>query len=358
MNDKKNRILSYDVLRIVGAAFVLLTHISAYIIIYYENGTHDEWISGNVIQLLVYAANPIFVMLSGALLLQEKRSNEGFAFYKRSLVPIVILTIGWVVFYAFFYAVILPLLENRTPDFQIFLNYCFQLKGSDYPHLWYLYMLIGLYLIIPILRIFAKKENIQYILIFILISVIAQFIPEFITPLCPNESFKPGGFVKLFYLQPFMGYTTYLLLGWLIVNYELKKQVRIGLYFLAVLFGIINFIGLKSGFIVRDAIFNALSIASLIWGAAVFIAIYYLFRDKETRNRIAGEVAKLSFGVYALHILFLELFVRFILPYERFVPQVPVLYIAVAFFCVGGVSLLVSFFLSRIRGLNGIIRYK
>ena len=358
MNNNKSRILSYDVLRIVGAASVMLIHISAYLIIYFKNGTHNEWMSGNAIQLLLNAGNPIFVMLSGALLLQEKRSTEGLAFYKKSLIPIVILTIGWTVFYAFFYAVVLPLLENKSPDFQIFLDYCLQLKGSDYPHLWYLYMLIGLYLIIPILRIIAKKENVKYILIFVLISIIAQFIPEFINPFFPQEGFKPGDYVNLFYLQPFTGYTTYLLLGWLIVNFEIKKPVRTGLYFSAISFGILNFIGLKSGFIKRIAIFNSLSIASLLWGVAVFMAIYYLFRDKTAKTQIIGEVAKLSFGEYALHVLFLELFVRFILPYEQFAPQKPVLYIFIAFTCISIVSLLVSFILSRIHGLNVIIRYK
>lgn len=357
-NNKKNRILSFDMLRIVGAVSVLLTHISAYIIIFFEKGIHYEWISGNTVQLLVYEANPIFLMLSGALLLQEKRSKEGLTFYKRSLMPAVILTIGWVSFYGLFYAVILPLLENRSPDFQIFLDYFFKLKGSDYPHLWYMYMLIGLYLTIPILRLIVKKENIKYILIFVLISVIAQFIPEFIDPYFPNDGFKPGNYVKLFHLQPFMGQTAYLLLGWFIVNFEIKKPVRIGIYSLAVLFGAINFIGLKEGFIVRDSIFNGLSIASLLWGVAVFMAIYYFFRDKTAKTRIAGELAKLSFGVYALHVLFLELFVRFILPYDSFVPQEPVLYIAVAFVCICGISLLISFLMSRIRGLKAIIRYK
>ena len=358
MNNKESRILSYDVLRIVGAASVLLIHISAYLIIYFKNGTHNEWMSGNAIQLLSNAANPIFVMLSGALLLQENRSNEGLAFYKKSWIPIVILTIGWTVFYAFFYAVVLPVLENQSPDFRIFVNYCFQMEGSDYPHLWYLYMLIGLYLIIPILRIIAKKENIKYILIFVLISIIAQFIPEFINPFFPKDCIKPGDYVSLFYLQPFLGYTTYLLLGWLIVNYEIKKPARIGLYFSAISFGIFNFIGLKLGFIKRIAIFSALSIASMLWGVAVFMAIYYLFRGKTTKTRIIEEMAKLSFGEYALHVLFLELFVRFILPYEQFVWKEPVLYIVVAFTCISVVSLLVSFILSRIHKLNVIIRYK
>lgn len=358
MNKKSTRILSYDVLRIVGAAFVLLTHISAYLIINFPYGMHSEWMSGNATQLLVYAANPIFLMISGALLLQEKRSDEGLAFYKRSWIPLIILTIGWSLFYAVFYAVILPLLENKSPDFQIFLEYCFRMQGSDYPHLWYLYMLIGLYLLIPILRLFVKKENVKYILIFILVSVIAQFIPEYINLFFSNDMIKPMEFVKLFYLQPFMGYTTYLLLGWLVVSYEVKKPIRMGIYFSAVLFGIINFIGLKFGFIERDAIFNSFSISSVVWGMAVFMMIYYFFRDKTVKNRVVGELGKLTFGVYILHILFLELFVRFILPYERFTPQKPILYTAITFIAVGGVSLLVSFFLSRIGRLNVIIRYK
>ena len=42
-------------------------------------------------------------------------------------------------------------------------------------------MIIGLYLIVPILRLFVKRENKRYILYFILLSVVFNYIPSFLS---------------------------------------------------------------------------------------------------------------------------------------------------------------------------------
>lgn len=54
-------------------------------------------------------------------------------------------------------------------------------SNKIYYHLWYLYMLIGLYLIIPFIRNFIGKEELKlYIIIFLSFSFI-KIIPVLLT---------------------------------------------------------------------------------------------------------------------------------------------------------------------------------
>ena len=58
-------------------------------------------------------------------------------------------------------------------------DYILNFSGTLYPHIWYMYMIIGLYLITPVLRLFVKRENSKYILYFIILSVCANYVPAF-----------------------------------------------------------------------------------------------------------------------------------------------------------------------------------
>ena len=65
----KNRIYYLDILRVIACLFVILIHSSAQYVI--ENvGSLNFW-TGNIIDGLSRVAVPIFVMISGALLLDK-----------------------------------------------------------------------------------------------------------------------------------------------------------------------------------------------------------------------------------------------------------------------------------------------
>lgn len=355
---KNNRILSYDVLRVFAIILVLLTHITAYLIINFKEAPGNVWVISNFIQFVAMAGIPIFVMLSGALLLNENKKFDTKTFYKKSFLFLIVLTVFWMVIYALFYAAILPYFLNEPISMRAFVMYLISFAGSDYPHLWYMYMVIGLYLLIPVLRLFVKKENKKYILLLIFAAIIAQFIPNYLNFLTTGLDVSLTQFVDLFYLQPLMGYLAYLFIGWYLTTFEISKRNRALIYIGAIAIFTISFIALLLGFKMRGATLNGLSVSSLLWGSAIFLLVTKLCGDKKNNSPILTDMSKLVFGVYIIHVVFLEAFLRFILPYEQFTLQNPILYIIIAFLFVGILSYLVVFVVSKIPYLKKIFYIK
>ena len=72
MATKNKWYLSYDILRIAALLAVISVHISAFFVLKYEPNTM-EFITENIFNALSGFAVPVFIMLSGALLLNEDK---------------------------------------------------------------------------------------------------------------------------------------------------------------------------------------------------------------------------------------------------------------------------------------------
>lgn len=151
---------SFDLMKVFSVFLIILTHVSAPFVIYFQPNS-NEFIAGNILDALSRVGVPLFVMITGALWLDENRSFFIKDFFKKYVLKFACLLIVWSVIYAFFYMS----LEKVS-----FWEYVLTFKGTDNPHLWYLYMLLGVYLTTPVLRLFVKKENAPYILYMIVLG--------------------------------------------------------------------------------------------------------------------------------------------------------------------------------------------
>ena len=100
---------------------------------------------GNLFNGLSRAGVPMFLLLTGALLLDEERPFDAKRFYKTSFLSMALLFLFWLVFYAAWRAFGLPLLRGKSADPGHFWEYLLTLKGL-YPQLWNLFMLLCWYL--------------------------------------------------------------------------------------------------------------------------------------------------------------------------------------------------------------------
>ena len=152
----KNRNYSLDLLRVIACYLVIQQHASEF---YYigEGGTvvtgsNTFWIG--IITTLCRSSVPLFVMLSGFLLLpmQDKIST----FFRKRFTRIVYPFIAWCVLYAGYYVL------SRGDSFsQMALNILHIPVnfGCEIGHLWYIYMLIGLYLVTPIISPWLQQAS-------------------------------------------------------------------------------------------------------------------------------------------------------------------------------------------------------
>ena len=78
MNHTKRK-LAYDVIRIIGCALVVLVHVSGSV---YESSRlgGSDFMIGNIYNVMGIVGVPLFVMLSGALLLHSGREISTGAF--------------------------------------------------------------------------------------------------------------------------------------------------------------------------------------------------------------------------------------------------------------------------------------
>ncbi len=305
-----NRIFAFDVLRIIAIFCVITIHTIGGFVSGPYSVNSMEFILGNIFVSFARIGVPIFVMLSGALMLNEEKQVSTKKLLKRSC-QLFLVFLVWSIFYALFHKIVLPLYEGESIVLNDFLSACIQ----GHYHLWYLPMIIGLYLLTPILRLFVKKENSKYILYLILLGLIFQFFSFDLNYLIEKITGKSvvSGYFNKFQLSAVKGYITYYLIGWYIVNIPLKKSFRKILYALGILCTLFIVLGMQ--FISTNEnkaygfFYTETSLHVLIYAVAVFVFVYYLLQQKENPKcaTFIQQMANLTLGVYLLHVLILEI---------------------------------------------------
>jgi surface polysaccharide O-acyltransferase-like enzyme len=157
------------------------------------------WWNATLYQSIAITGVPLFVMLSGALLLQPSKTDEPI----RVLLKKRLSRIG----YAFaFWTVIYFAWSYFADHTQITLHYIIQslLSEGAYPHFWFLYIIAGLYIITPILRVIvahADRKILRYLLVLWFIGTALVPLFQLITGFSVNGNlFLFGGYIGYFIL--------------------------------------------------------------------------------------------------------------------------------------------------------------
>lgn len=147
---RKDRIVYLDVLRCLACLAVVLLHSSSA----YATDTFGtaNFYGGNIIGSLTRFAVPVFVMVSGALMLDENRETNGKKLLRR-FIRLGVFFVFWSIAYAVLFQLLIPLLEKREISVSALL---LALINGHY-HLWFIPMILGLYAITPLLRLWVKR---------------------------------------------------------------------------------------------------------------------------------------------------------------------------------------------------------
>ena len=332
---------SLDIIKTVAIITVLMTHISASFVILFPVSS-PEFIWGNIIDSLSRIGVPLFVMVSGALFLDEDKPFDAKSFFRKHLLKMVVLLVIWSIVYGIFYSMVSGV---------GILDYIFNFAGTLYPHIWYMYMIIGLYLITPVLRLFVKRENSKYILYFIILSVCGNFIPSFLGIFKNIFGFTVANYSSRLYLNFASGYTTYFLLGWYITNVDIKKKAKnilIGLGGMGLILMIVLTQAFESSIPASyQFTYDSLSILPFVYSLGSFLLLYR--KENTQKNRRAFRfISKYTFGIYMLHIIFLEIFMNYILPYSPSTFITPLLYMVLLFVEIGAPSVIFSYLIEKV----------
>ncbi|MBR2289899.1 MAG: acyltransferase family protein [Clostridia bacterium] len=292
----KTRENNYDLLRILSMLGVILIHISAT----YLNNAAKVFAAGvasNNYTLVLSIFNcigrfgvPCFLMLSGVFLLNNEKNKDFKYFYKNAFNKILLPTFIFTIFYVLYQLpgcfigedkAILPLIKKV-------------ITGEPFYHMWYMYMLVGVYLLVPfIIRIkdeIGEKDFKRLAIIFLPVAVVCLWTTKFKLNWNIGRSFL---------------YSSYLMIGYVIANASKeKKKAKLWLFLILGIIVELIMAYLVNGFTRKGVLSSDLeypvqgnsSPLSMFAGVFFFIAFANL-NVKHDFSKLSG----LTFYIYLFH---------------------------------------------------------
>lgn len=295
----KTRLVWADVLRIIAIYLVIVVHTSL--------PPESPWDIQHIWPFLLSStiANtcvPLFVMLSGALLLSKKETYR--LFFKKRIMKVVIPWIVWTFLYMFINYQFHDYRPTTLSEWKYFFERTFLSE------LWFIPMIVSLYLLTPLLRLIIphlKKTDKWYLVLswFVWVSVL-PFLHA--SPAFPNPS--TGGLLALA-----LFYAGYFFLGHFLVtlNYFKKKLgLPLGIIGLGIILTCIEVAFLKD---IKEynSVYNYFAPNIVITSIGMFLIIYHLFTYRLVNvtlrlKKLLILVSNASLGIYIVHGLVKELF--------------------------------------------------
>lgn len=142
-----------DAMRVLGAVAVVVIHVASEPVADFGRIARlDWWLSAAAYTACRWAV-PLFIMLSGALLLDPSKDEPIGVFYRRRLWRVGVPTVVWSALYLWWRA----WYQGKPTDLDYILGSL--AAGAPYAHLYFLYLLTGLYLVTPFLRLFLRQAD-------------------------------------------------------------------------------------------------------------------------------------------------------------------------------------------------------
>lgn len=141
-----------DLLRIVACVMVIIIHVSSpYVAMYKEIGGKYFDI-GNFWDSFSRPAVPIFLLLAGRYAISNEKNIEISYYYKKIFKTIYIPTLIYsFLYFGYLYLIIAIKCILTSERIDKLSPIKMWIGGEPFYHMWYLYMVIGLYLLVPFL---------------------------------------------------------------------------------------------------------------------------------------------------------------------------------------------------------------
>lgn len=328
MTTERKNIGWIDLLRVLACFLVVFAHSSDAFVAQFDNN-RASFLTGVFSGSFVRSCVPLFVMMTGVLLLPVKADLA--AFYRkrigRILVPLIFWSVVTPVLFFLYFTYVSPDTQNPliTPSQGIdslwvkLYTFIFNFNFDTVP-MWYLYMLIGLYFIMPILSHWLQQASRKEIKLVLMLWGISLFIPylKMAAPLLGYQgNYGNMGlwgvcdwndYGTFYYVSGFIGY---LLLAYYLVKYPLdwswKKMLAVTIPMFLVGYAVTSY-----GYVLTQNVFPGnYAYLEIVWyfaGINVFMMTFPVFviirKIKIPSLPCLSHLASLTFGIYLCHYVF------------------------------------------------------
>ncbi|MGN6397689.1 MAG: acyltransferase [Mucilaginibacter sp.] len=299
-----------DMIRVISCYMVIQAHAGEFFFI--GNGgkitnTADAYWVGWYNPVCITSV-PLFVMISGFFLFPVTNIP---AFLKKRFSRILIPFVLWCIFYALYYYAkgYVDLKTTLTNIANIPVNY-----GAEVGHLWFVYMLLGIYLFAPILSPWiesANRRSMEYYLVLWAVSLCIPYI-HLLTPGLWGETFW-NRTPMLYYFSGFLGYVV-------LANYIKRFHMapKRWNYIVGIILLVAGYAITTAGFISRLQTEQYINKLALTWGfetiniAMMTTGAFLMLKNIQITNpdspfaKLLIDIAAKSYGIYLAHILILN----------------------------------------------------
>lgn len=306
--------LYIDILRIIACFSVIMLHASA-----------QPWYSlpvdgtgfkiANSYDALFRFGVPVFVMISGALFLAPDREITIKKLYRHNILRLAVLYVFWSCLYG--------LMDCRGFDpAGIGRKDVLREMILGRYHLWFLPMILGIYVLLPILKVWinhASKKNIEY---FLLLFFLCQILCETIRAIYSSN--MTDYVLNLFQPEMVCSYLGYFVLGYYLVHIGVEKKWHKVIYGGALAGGVLNvllgnFLAERAGE-PTGAIYDSFGIFTALISVALMIWAKETFSRKKCGKKMEAVIRELSaatLGIYVMHVGLIEILEKYGIDSQR-----------------------------------------
>ena len=281
----ENRNSNFDIVRTIAIFMVICIHSLGLVNEALTTGDEEARVT-NAVMTIVYGGVPLFVMLSGALLLGKEEPIS--AFFRKRMVRLLWPFLFWSVVVC---AILYWQEDGRSLSGYATSLFTGLVTGGVHGIYWYVYMIIGLYLVTPFLRkiVHHSDKGYLYYLIGLLLSIItvSKYFPDV-------ELFSRWNSANVEMLS-------YFVIGYAIVEYFKTCEWSV-----KVVFGC--FILLYSLRVVSVYFQWTTPLLDMM----LYISLFCLLVTVKLpmRLQVGGKIAHMSYGIYLSHFMLISAFLK------------------------------------------------
>lgn len=303
----KTRIEYFDGLRVVACLMVITIHVFGFIAGHYAPLSTSTKVLDAVIVSFSRAGVSLFFMISGALMIKNDRNESISYVFKHRFLKLVKLII---------LASTLYLIGSMIYDHRQFNSFKEILNGytnNEFTHaMWFLYMLAGLYLCVPLL-VALKNKSEKYLVYLVVLVFFNVYVRELFAYV-----FNIEFIIEIPMATAFLGV---FILGYLLNKWHLDKRttnVLTSLWAISLLIMIfVTYVKSVERNQLDDGLWENYNLLTLFMSGGLFVFAKNSKRFRNfSQNPFVQHLANLTLSVYIIHVFILNYLLKIVFAWD------------------------------------------